>query len=125
MIPPFARGLVLCGVQALYFTLLTWLFGWTLGKWTMGLRVRSLDGERVRPVEAFERFIGYLHIPALLFWPIVYLWTDPNRQLPHDRVARTVVLQARRRVSGTAAGRGAAQPEPPRPEAKPPEQEGA
>ncbi len=127
LIPGAVRGMVLFAVPAVYFTVLTRLFGATVGKALLGIRVRSLDGERIPMLEAFERFIGYLHIPALLFFPVLYLWKDPNRQQLHDRVARTVVLRAppsppkkaKRTVQPRAAERKkpAPEPEPPEPPA--------
>lgn len=103
LIPVGARAMALLGVPALYFTLLTSLFGATLGKRLAGTRVRRLDGERLSLVESFERFTGYLHIPALLGWPVLDLWRDPNRQLPHDRTVHTVVVRAPRRRTRTSA----------------------
>jgi uncharacterized RDD family membrane protein YckC len=98
LIPAGARAMALLGVPALYFSLLTALSGATLGKRLAGLRVRRLDGERLSLVESFERFTGYLHIPALLGWPVLDLWRDPNRQLPHDRTVHTVVVREPRRA---------------------------
>jgi uncharacterized RDD family membrane protein YckC len=121
LIPGTVRGLVLYGVSAVYFSVLTWLFGATLGKLVLGIRVCSLDGGRVPFVDACERFTGYLHIPALLFWPVFYLWRDPNRQLPHDRVARTVVLRTPPRAVEAipAVTRNTEEPEGPEPEPEP------
>ena len=98
LIPVGARAMALLGVPARYFTLLTSFLGATIGKRLAGVRVRRLDGERLSLVESFERFTGYLHIPALLGWPVLDLWRDPNRQLPHDRTVHTVVVRERRRT---------------------------
>ena len=110
LIPVGARAMALLGVPALYFTLLSSLFGATIGKRLAGVRVRRLDGERLSLVESFERFTGYLHIPALLGWPVLDLWRDPNRQLPHDRTVHTVVVRAPRRSARKAVKPA---PEPP------------
>jgi uncharacterized RDD family membrane protein YckC len=96
LIPGPIHAVVLLGVPALYFTLLTSFWGTTLGKRLLGLRVVRLDAERLSLLESFERFTGYLHIPALLGWPILDLWRNPNRQLPHDRTVHTVVIRSRR-----------------------------
>ncbi len=95
LIPGAIRALAVLGVPALYFTVLTTAFGATLGKRLAGIRVRRLDGERLPLVESFERFTGYLHVPALLGWPLADLWRNPNRQMPHDRTVHTVVVLAR------------------------------
>jgi len=110
LIPVGARAMAVLGVPALYFTLLTSLLGATIGKRLAGVRVRRLDGERLSLVESFERFTGYLHIPALLGWPVLDLWRDPNRQLPHDRTVHTVVVRAHRSPAQRAAK---PPPEPP------------
>ncbi len=96
LIPGPIHAVVLLGVPALYFTLLTSFWGTTLGKRLFCLRVVRLDAERLSLPESFERFTGYLHIPALLGWPILDLWHNPNRQLPHDRTVHTVVVRSRR-----------------------------
>lgn len=95
LIPGAVRAIAVLGVPALYFTVLTSLFGATIGKAAAGIRVRRLDGERLPLVESFERFTGYLHVPALLGWPLADLWRNPNRQMPHDRTVHTVVVLAR------------------------------
>jgi len=110
LIPAGVRAMALLGVPALYFTLLTSLLGATAGKRLAGVRVRRLDGERLSLVESFERFTGYLHVPALLGWPVLDLWHDPNRQLPHDRTVHTVVVREHRSPVQKAAERA---PEPP------------
>jgi hypothetical protein len=96
LIPAPVRGIILFGVPALYFTFLTSWWGATLGKRLLGLRVVRLDAERLSLLESFERFTGYLHIPAFFGWPILDLWRNPNRQLPHDRTVHTVVIRSRR-----------------------------
>jgi len=97
LIPLPIRAVSLLGVPALYFTL--WLAatgGATPGKWLAGTRVRRLDAHRLTLFESFERFAGYIHIPAMLGLPILDLWRDPNRRMPHDRTVHTVVLRHRK-----------------------------
>ncbi len=95
-VPKGLRALAIYGVLAIYFTLLTSFGGRTLGKRLLGIRVASLDGHRLSISESLERFVGYLHIPGTLGVSLLYLWHDPNRRLPHDRVANTVVLRVPR-----------------------------
>ncbi len=93
-IPETLRGVAAYGVAALYFGLMTrGRRGATLGKRIAGIRVATLDGERLSLAESLERFVGYLHIPGSLGLSLLYLWRDPNRRLPHDRIAHTVVLR--------------------------------
>jgi len=94
MIPKPLRALCLFGVGALYFTFLTSSRrGATLGKRLAGIRVVQLGGERLSRLESLERFAGYLEIPATGGLVLLHLWKDPNRRLPHDRVAHTAVLR--------------------------------
>ncbi|MBZ5588610.1 MAG: RDD family protein [Acidobacteriia bacterium] len=97
LIPEQVRFVTLYGVAALYFGILTrGRRGATPGKRMVGIRVARLDGERLSLVESLERFAGYLHVPGSLGLSLIYLWRDPNRRLPHDRVANTAVLRVLR-----------------------------
>jgi hypothetical protein len=94
LIPSPTRAVALLGVPALYFA------GFTRsrrratpGKRLAGIYVQRLDGERLTWIEAIERFVGYVHIPATAFVSILDLWRDPNRRLPHDRTVHTAVLR--------------------------------
>jgi hypothetical protein len=97
LIPETVRGVALYGVAALYFGVLTrGRKQATLGKRVAGIRVVRLDGERLTLLESLERFVGYLHIPGSLGLSLLYLWHDPNRRLPHDRIANTAVVRVAR-----------------------------
>ena len=85
------------GWIGLYFTLfLAWWGGRTPGKSLLGIRVVRLSGEPLGLWESFERFGGYAAGLATGLLGFVQLYWDPNRQAIHDRVARTVVVRARR-----------------------------
>lgn len=92
LIPPLLRILVFYGIGAVYFTLLT-RRGATLGKKLLGLRVARLDGSRLSLFDSLERAAAYIEIPATLGFALLALWREPNRRMPHDRVAETVVLR--------------------------------
>jgi len=97
LIPGGIRFAALFGVPALYFAAFTrGRRGATPGKRLAGIRVVRLDGERLPWIEAFERFVGYIHIPATAGISLRDLWHDPNRRLPHDRAAHTAVIRIRR-----------------------------
>jgi hypothetical protein len=85
------------GVAAVYFT---WFVsrrrGASPGKRWLGVRVVRLDGGVLSMLESFERFVGYAQVPASLFTALLDLWRDPNRRLPHDRLAGTLVVRVRR-----------------------------
>lgn len=96
LIPEPARALALFGVAAAYFTLLSGgRRGATVGKRLLGIRIVRLDGHPLSLAESFERFVGYLHIPASLGLSLLDLWRDPNRRMPHDRVVHTAVIRLR------------------------------
>jgi hypothetical protein len=93
LMPTGVRSVAFYGVAALYFTLWTrGRRGATLGKRLFGLRVVRVDGAPLGLVASFERFVGYAQVPASLFTAILDFWRDPNRRLPHDRLAGTVVV---------------------------------
>lgn len=97
LIPDLLRAVTLYGLGAIYFTLLTaGRRGATLGKRLLGIRVAGLNGHALSLVESLERFVGYLHIPGSFGLALGYLWHDPNRRMPHDRAAGTVVLRTPR-----------------------------
>lgn len=94
IIPGPIRAIALLGVPALYFAAFSRSRrGSTVGKRMLGIRVVRLDGERLSWLEAIERFVGYVHIPATGFVSLLDLWRDPNRRLPHDRTVHTAVLR--------------------------------
>ncbi len=95
LIPPVMRILVFYGIGAVYFTLLTRRQD-TLGKKLLGLRVVRLDGAKLSLFDSFERAAAYIEIPASLGFALLALWHEPNRRMPHDRVAETVVLRVTR-----------------------------
>ncbi len=112
-IPTGLRVIAISGLVALYFTLfLSYGGGATPGKRLLGIRVVHLGGERLGLLESFERFLGLIEIPATGGLGLISLWKDPNRRLPHDRVAHTVVLRvARAEAQPAHAAPGASSPE--------------
>jgi uncharacterized RDD family membrane protein YckC len=102
------QPLAIFAAGALFFAL-PWTFGRgaTIGNLLFRIRVVRLDGHRLGLLESFERFLGYLHIPATAGLALLGIWNDPLRRMPHDRVANTVVIRMASRVedavSGTAA----------------------
>lgn len=106
LIPEALRALAVYGAMGAYFTLLTMWGGRTLGKRLLGTRIVRLDGRRLSLLESGERFAGYLHIPGSFGLAFLDLWHDPNRRMPHDRVANTVVIRVGRPArQGKAARR--------------------
>ena len=63
----FTFGIVLGGTALVYFTCSFWLFGRTVGKLALGLRVVRADGERPRLGRSLLRTLGYLLSRFLFF----------------------------------------------------------
>ncbi len=96
LMPPLLRLASLYGLAALYFSWFTSRRGGaTLGKRWLGIRVVRIDQGSLGLLMSFERFVGYAQVPASLFTAVLDLWRDPNRRLPHDRLAGTLVVRLR------------------------------
>jgi uncharacterized RDD family membrane protein YckC len=108
LIPTGMKPLSMFAAGALFFAL-PWTYGRgaTVGNLIFGIRVVRLDGHRLSLLESFERFLGYLHIPATGGLALIGLWRDPLRRMPHDRVANTVVIRSAGRGKKTASRRAA------------------
>jgi uncharacterized RDD family membrane protein YckC len=90
--------LLLAGVQAAIGFLLEALFGWTLGKRIVGLRVVRLDGSRLTLGAALLRNLLRLidaSFPLGVFLGMSILMATPRRQRLGDLAARTVVVEDR------------------------------
>jgi uncharacterized RDD family membrane protein YckC len=107
LLPSAMQPLALFAAGALLFVL-PWTFGRgaTFGNLIFGIRVKRLDGHRLDLLEGFERFLGYLHIPATAGLALIGLWRDPLRRMPHDRIANTVVIRTLRGKTAVSAPAG-------------------
>ena len=100
-----ASGVVVLVTTWAYFVVTTALFGGTLGKHAVGLRVVGTDlGRPGWLTVLFREVVGRIIVTASL--GIGYLWSafDPRKQGWHDRIADTLVL--RRVVVLRPAARG-------------------
>jgi uncharacterized RDD family membrane protein YckC len=81
---------------ALYFTLFEWLFGASLGKLIMGLRVVKEDGAPCGPGGAIVRAL-FRYIDGLIFGLIAHnsMKKTPLNQRLGDHSAKTVVVDAK------------------------------
>lgn len=105
LLPTGIQPLAIFAAGALFFAL-PWTFGRgaTIGNLIFRIRVVRLDGHRLGLLESFERFLGYLHIPATAGLALLGLWNDPLRRMPHDRVANTVVIRLADRLKNAVPG---------------------
>ena len=82
------QSAILLGIFALENLLLVGTLGSTLGHRVVGLQVRSMDGQSVRPVQATVRAVL-----LCLFLPAMF-WDQDGRGL-HDKAAGTLILRTR------------------------------
>ena len=92
-------------VGGVYTVVLLRLWGATLGKRLLQVRVRSWESDgRLTWGQSVGRWLtgeGVAAIPLLSFWPLVnFLWPvwDRRRQAIHDKLPGTVVVRAGRRA---------------------------
>jgi uncharacterized RDD family membrane protein YckC len=83
-------------VLAVYFAVALYLGrGRTLGKWITGTRVISLTHHHVTLWQATERALGYGASFLEGGFGFVQFFINRNRQCVHDRIAETIVIDAR------------------------------
>jgi len=92
------------GWAAAYFSLLPsrWQ-GQTLGKRLLGIRVVELTGKSPTTLHCFTRYGGYAAGMATGLLGFAQVLWDDNRQAMHDKIAHTVVVDARGYEQLTAA----------------------
>jgi uncharacterized RDD family membrane protein YckC len=78
---------------ALYYILLHWLFGQTLGKMLFRLRVVTLSGGSISLGTSLLRWVGYLLSLLPLFLGYVLAGLRADKRALHDLVARTRVVR--------------------------------
>ena len=110
----FTFGLVLGGIALVYFTCSFWLFGRTVGKLALGLRVVRADGERPRFIRSLLRTLGYVLSTFFFFAGYLAVAVSRQRRAWHDHLGRTWVVydwDARPKLAATDD----IEPLPPRP----------
>ena len=58
----------------------------------MGLRVVTVKGERVKPLRAVFRYLGYILAALPLFLGFAWILVDDRRQGWHDKLSGTYVI---------------------------------
>jgi uncharacterized RDD family membrane protein YckC len=77
-----------------YFVTFWSTTGQTPGNRALRIRVRTVSGGRMRPRRALLRFAGLTLAAIPLFAGILLILVDDRRRGLHDRLARTVVVEA-------------------------------
>jgi uncharacterized RDD family membrane protein YckC len=84
----------------LYYGLATYIGnGQTPGKWFLGIRIVSLTHERMSIFHCIERALGYGYSLLEFFFGFIQYFIYPNRRTLHDRVAETIVIREKRKVT--------------------------
>jgi len=94
LIPHIRRiALFMLVLPPLYFIILTAVFGQTLGKMIVGIRVVRTDGSRAGLLISILRFFCYIVSGGLLCVGFLWVIWDRNRQAWHDMLADTIVVR--------------------------------
>lgn len=90
-----AYALEYMGIKILYQTLFVALYGATLGKMAMRIRVAAAESG-VNPgwAAAFNRAVFRIISEIIFYLGFIWAMFDPFNQAWHDRTARTVVVNA-------------------------------
>ena len=81
------------GMKILYQTIFTALYGASLGKMAMRIRVVSVDGgETPGWPAAFNRGVFRVISEIIFYFGFIWAMFDPFNQAWHDRTARTLVV---------------------------------
>ena len=80
-------------LSAAYFTYMHGVYGQTLGKRLLGLRVMTTHGGDLGFLTAFFRFVTTCFSAGLLGMGVFWIALDGNKQGWHDKLSRTVVVR--------------------------------
>jgi len=75
-----------------YYLFFWALFGFTPGKFLLGLKIVRQDGRKLGLGRAIVRFIGYLISALPLFLGFIWIIFDSRREGWHDKLADTQVI---------------------------------
>jgi len=90
-----AYALEYLGMKALYQTIFVALYGATLGKMMLKIRVVAVETvESPHWGASFNRAIFRLLSEIILYLGFIWAMFDPYNQAWHDRTARTIVIDA-------------------------------
>lgn len=88
-----ALMLILSSIVVLdaYFFVCHWLFGYTIGKKLVGIKVVKITHERLSFIDSFMRTVGE-HLTQILFFSYYWILIDREKQALHDKLAETYVV---------------------------------
>lgn len=88
-----AAALAVLALGLGYYVALEAMFGATLGKLLLGVRVRTVDGGPIGWTASLTRNLLRAVDVCFYFIGAILIWTSPRRQRLGDRAANTVVVQ--------------------------------
>ena len=80
-------------IVLIYFVISEGYYGYTPGKWILGLKVLKADGRKVSYQEALIRNIPKLFILAIMVDGILMIFSGKDRQRLFDKIAGTIVIE--------------------------------
>ncbi len=79
----------------LFQTFFIWKWNATPGKMLLGLRVSSINNERITLTQAFIRSVSWLLSVLFLALPMLSVFSHKKRRTMHDRLTETIVVSLR------------------------------
>jgi uncharacterized RDD family membrane protein YckC len=97
MLPMFFNFFYLLAIVNLtiifiYFVIFEGFFGFTPGKWLLGLKIRRSDGKKAGYRETMLRSIPKLFLLAVIADALLIVYRRKDRQRLFDRIAGTIVI---------------------------------
>lgn len=83
---------IVSAVIVIYYLFFWALFGFTPGKFLLGLRIVRQDGRKMGFGRSIIRFIGYWISMIPLGLGFIWIILDPKREAWHDKLADTHVI---------------------------------
>lgn len=93
-IPGLDKALPVAIAYFLYFVLMTYILGQTLGKMIVGIRVETNAGEKLAFSDVlFREIVGRIINSLILMLPYLVVAFTPKKKGIHDHIADTVVVK--------------------------------
>jgi len=67
----------------------------TIGKRLFGLKVSTLDGEKVHFIRAFSRYFIMIFLSSLFYIGYLMIFFTKRKQALHDLIGKTIVISAK------------------------------
>jgi len=90
--------LIIAFISMFYFTYFHGTTGQTFGKMILGLQVVQSTGEKMTLGIGFLRWVGYLISGMVFYLGFIWIAFDRKKQGWHDKIAGTIVIQAKNAV---------------------------